>query len=310
MVGIISCQMPLDKKKFIISGSYLEIMSPDRRAASIVFEEFKRLDRIFNAYNQQSEVSKLNRTHNKEITISRDLIQLIKLSKELSILTNGTFDISHGRLYSFWKEIIKKGKIDKLPNKVEIEELKDKGGNRFIDINLKKSTVLIKKKGLRLDFGAIAKGFMVDKAIEKLKQNNINSALINFGGDIYCLGKNNNRPWVVGINDYKKQGKTIKEERVINKAIVTSGNYEQFFDFNQRRLSHIINPISGYPVENDVVSVTVIAASCAKADALATAFFVIGVKRTSKLLVKNNFKNKVEVFIITEDSGKREVYLF
>ncbi len=309
LILLSSCSGPLHKRTFVVSGTYLTVTSPDSRAASIVYSEFKRLNKIFNLYDKDSEVSCLNRTYNQPFNASKEMIELISLSKVLYKLTGGYFDISEGRDYSFWKSIIankKKVKV-KLPSSAKVKDLANEGGMKFVKINKDKGTVTITRKGLTLDFSAIAKGYMVDKAAMRLKEEGVESAVINAGGDIYCLGKDRDKAWKVGIRGPLKKG-IIDTIPLFNEAVATSGDYEQFFDYRGRRYSHIINPKTGYPSNNGIMSVTVVTKNCTTADGLATAFFAMGLDNIKSFLRKNI--NTMKVFVITKTNKGEKIYVF
>lgn len=300
-----SCERPLHKNTFVIAGTYVEVISPDPRAAGIVHQEFKRLDKVFNSYDPDSEISRLNNTYNVPFKVSGDIIRALELSREVEVLTKGAFDVSYGVLYGFWKDLIKRGNIQSLPKAKQIKQLKKLCGSKYIEINSKKSTVLIRKKGLKIDLGGIAKGYIVDKAVSKLKENGINSALINAGGDIYCLGKNKGRPWTLGLRDPEDAAAIIKKEDLVDLAIATSGDYEQFFEYEGRRFSHLIDPRRGYPVESNIVSVSVIGENCVIADSLATAFFIMGSEAAKDFLSEGYYA--VTVFVVTKDKDGKHI---
>ncbi len=303
-----SCTQGLYKNTFVILGTYLEVTSPYKKAANIVHEEFKRLDKIFNTYSSTSEISRLNGTYGVSFEVSEELIEVLKLSRDLTKMTNGAFDVTYGTLYEFWKGLTKEGRLREFPSEDKIRELKDIGGINNLEINIDKQTVLIKKQGLKIDIGGIAKGYIVDKAVRKLKQNGIDSAIINAGGDIYCLGKNKDKPWRVGIKDPKELIEVIESQDLVSEAIATSGNYEQFFEYKGERYSHLINPKTGYPIKNNILSVSVISKNCTTADSLATAFFVMGVEKIKEFFSKN--PSTMKVFVVTEDNGKKHVHVF
>ncbi|MDP2924364.1 MAG: FAD:protein FMN transferase [Candidatus Omnitrophota bacterium] len=302
-----SCK-PIHKETFVICGTYLEITSPNKKATVIVHEEFKRLDKIFNFYDPQSELFKLNNTYNTPFKASKELIEVLKLTQQVNTMTDGAFDSSYGVLYSFWKELIKKGDVKELPSKEKIAELKKLGGMANIEINEKEGTVLIKKEGLRIDCSGIATGYMVDKAILKLKEKGIKSAIVNAGGDIYCLGTNKGRFWVVGIKDPKEMEGLIENEALVDEGIATSGNYTQFFELDSKRYSHLIDPRTGYPVDNDILSVSVITKNCTSADSLGTAFFVMGLDNIKNFLSKS--PSTMRIFVITWDKKGKHVHKF
>jgi thiamine biosynthesis lipoprotein len=308
-----SCAKPLQKDTFIITGTYLQVISPDKAAAKIVHEEFKRLNGIFNFYDPQSELSKLNNTYNKPFKASQELIELLKMASQVNQISVGAFDPSYGALYSFWKDLIKKGEVKELPSAEKIDELKKLGGMQNIEINDKENIVIIKKEGLKIDLSAIAEGYIIDKAVMKLKANKIKSAIINAGGDIYCLGTNRNKPWVIGVKDPVEMQGLIENEMLISEAIATSGNYEQFFELQatgraKKRYSHIIDPHTGYPVENNVLSVSVITKNCTTADSLSTAFFIMGLEGVKSFLAKN--PSTMRIFVVTADGKGKHIHKF
>jgi len=303
-----SCAQSLYKNKFIISGTYLKVSSSDKRAAKIVYQEFKRLDKIFNIYDKESELSALNRTYNLPHKATDELIELLQLSQDVYNLSQGAFDVSHGALYKFWKKLISDGSLRKLPTPETIAKVREIGGMDKIEINLEKRTITIKRKGLIIDLSGIAKGYMVDKAISCLKQEGINSALINAGGDIYCLGMDQGTPWEVGIQDPKQSLNTLETQSLTDEAITTSGGYEQFFTFEGKEYSHLIDPRKGYPVENNIISVSVITKNCTTGDGLATAFSILGLEGVKEFISKNN--STIRVFLVHSLNGDQRVHVF
>ncbi len=289
-----SCLGPsLHKDRFFVLGTYLEVLSEDKSAAGIVYQEFRRLDSIFNKYSSDSEIYKLNNNPGREIKVSPELIDLILKSKKYYQLTDRAFDVSKGKLYSFWKEWGENGKD--FPAQEKITRLNDLGSMAGIKVDVKQNTVKL-KEGVSLDFSGVAKGYIVDKAAEKIKKRGINSALINAGGDIYCLGDNRGKPWRVGVSD--PLGKTVKVEEISAQAVVTSGNYRQFYQKEGKIYSHIIDPRTGYPVKRGLLGVTVIADQAWVADILATAFFING-KEFAARFIKDN--PSVKAYFVTEN---------
>lgn len=308
LIFSVSCAKPVHKDKFAIAGTFLEVISPDGRASQVVYEEFKRLDKIFNFYDKSSELSQLNNTYNAPVKVSPELLDILKLSQQLNEMTAGAFDVSYGSLYDFWKELIKKGNVKELPSKETIDGIMKNCGMDKIKINTADSTVTITKEGLKIDLGAIAEGYMVDKAVIALKKKGITSVLINSGGDIYCLGTNRGMPWRIGIKNPSEVEGIIENENLVDEAITTSGNYEQFFDLNGKRYSHIIDPHTGFPVNSNVVSVAVITKNCTTADSLATAFFVGGIDGVNNFLAK--YPSTMRIFLVTQEGKQRRVHVF
>jgi thiamine biosynthesis lipoprotein len=308
IIIFISCTPYLYKDTFIVSGTYLKVTSPYKEAAKIVYEEFKRLDKIFNPYNPHSEITKLNRSYNKPIKVSSELIEIIKLSQDVYNLTEGAFDVSKGALFAFWKKFTRKKRIKKFPLKKDIDAVKDLGGMDSILIDEENRTITLKKKGLVIDLCGIAKGFMVDKAARKLKEEGIDSAIIDAGGDIYCLGKNRGELWVVGIKDPLNKREIVYPFGLSDEAVATSGNYEQFFEYEGRKYPHLISPFTGYPLDNNILSVSVVAGNTTTADSLATAFFVMGLDGIKNFLSKNI--STLKIVVVTKEKEGKKIHVF
>lgn len=291
----ISCSAQhLNQDKFVALGTYLEVVSSDERAAEIVYREVRRLEAIFNQYDSGSEVYKINSNPGTKVVVSEELIELIVKAKKYYQLTEGAFDISRGKLYNFWKNRISQGNIFFSDSK-KIDDLRQSGGINKIKIDPDGNTVKI-KEGVQLDLAGAAKGYIVDKAVKKLKESGILSALVNAGGDVYCLGENRNRPWQVGVKN--PLGGATKSLALSDQAVATSGNYQQFLKKKGRIYSHLIDPRTGYPVVRQFLGLTVVAKECWEADILATAFFINGWKFTRDFLKENP---EIKAYLVFED---------
>ncbi|MDH5175012.1 MAG: FAD:protein FMN transferase, partial [Elusimicrobiota bacterium] len=176
----------------------------------------------------------------------------------------------HFPLWKIWKF---EGENLEVPEKVEIERaLKLVNYHKMI---LKSDKISFAEKGMGIDLGGIAKGYAVDAAVRVLKKENINSAMVNAGGDIYVLGRKQGKPWRIGIRHPRREGEILGTIEVEDRAIVTSGDYERFFFSEGKRYHHIINPKTGYPAD-ECQSVTIVAKETTFADGLATGIFVLG----------------------------------
>jgi len=309
VMSITACtSKPIYKNTFIAAGTYLEVTSPYEQAAAIVEAEFRRLEKIFNNYDMSSELSRLNQTCSVAVPVSPELIEVLEICRRLYDATGGAFDVSRGQLYRFWKGGIAEGNLNGLPSQEAIALLQEAGGMNYIDIDSERRTVRIAKAGLEIDLGAIAKGYMVDKAVERLRRHGIDSALINAGGDLYGLGKNGMRPWRVGVRDPEDKTQVIADWDLSDEAAATSGGYEQFFEVDGQFFSHIIDPRSGYPAVSGILSVSVVSKDCATADALATAFYVMGTEA-----IEDFFTHKPEdlrAMVVTASPSGEQVKLF
>ncbi|MCM8795725.1 MAG: FAD:protein FMN transferase [Candidatus Omnitrophica bacterium] len=262
-------------------GTFVEVTSPDKRAASIVFNEINRIESLLSKYKEDSQISRLNKLGVLENAYP-ETIYIIRKSREFWLATDGAFDITIGPLMDLWGFSNKKYV---LPREEKIKEILKLVGSDKIILQDKDNVVKFKTLGMKIDLGAIAKGYAVDCAVKKLRKAGIKSCLINAGGDIYCLGENFGRPWRVAIQDPRKKG-FLGYLELKDKAVATSGDYAQYFIKDQKRYTHILNPKTGYPADSGVVSVTVVADDTLTADALATAIFVLG-KEKGEVLAKN-----------------------
>lgn len=272
------------KETRMLMGTYIQITSYDWRASAIAFDEIKRIEDLLSKYDEKSEVSRLNRIGKSSVSL--DTMYVIRKAKQLWLVTGGAFDPTVGPLLDVWGFTDKKYRF---PSEEEIALAKKKVGMDKVVIDDDKNMITLTVPGMKLDLGGIAKGYAVDCAVARLKQAHVRSCLINAGGDIYCLGKKpDGTPWRVALQDPRREHYAVPAEffELVNKAIVTSGDYEQFFMKDNKRYSHIFDPNTGWPAASGVVSVTVTAPDCLTADALATSLFVMGKEKGSQFLKK------------------------
>ncbi|MFA7706353.1 MAG: FAD:protein FMN transferase, partial [Candidatus Omnitrophota bacterium] len=238
----------------------------------------------------ESEISQLNRTG--RLKVSPDTFYIIKRSKEFWQETEGAFDISVAPLVEIWGFSDQKHKV---PSEGLIKDTLRLVGSDKIILHEKDNVVEFKLSGMKIDLGAIAKGYALDCAAVKLKENNISSCLINAGGQVYALGKGPEGNWRVAIQNPRKRqvSKIIELEK--EESVSTSGDYEQFFFDNGKRYCHILDPKTGYPVTNAISSVTVTTDSALEADALSTAIFVLGKEKEEELL-KRFPRAKIKIY--------------
>jgi thiamine biosynthesis lipoprotein len=280
----------LCRDRRILMGTFWEVISCDKRAGSIVFAEASRIEELLSKYRKDSEIWRLNRSG--KLKVSPDTFYIIKKSKEFWQESEGAFDISVSPLVELWGFANQKYIV---PSDEAIKTALRLIGSDKIILHEKDNVVEFKLPGMKIDLGAIAKGFALDCAIRKLKENGINNCLINAGGQIYALGDKCGKAWRIAIKDPCREGVFYNLE-LKNQSVSTSGDYEQFFIKNKKRYCHILDPKKGYPVSSSgYAAVTVIADTGLEADALSTAIFVLGPKKYDKLL--NKFpKVKVKIY--------------
>ena len=263
------------KDSQLMMGTVVEVISPDKQAAGIVFKEMERIENLLSFYKHNSEISRLNKQGRLEA--SEETIFVIRKAGQFWQATQGAFDITIAPLVKLWGFYDKRYRV---PGDSEIKDTLNFIG--FDKIKIDDNIIEFKSAGMNIDLGAIAKGFALDCAVEKLKLAGINSALLNAGGDIYCLGARFGHPWRVAIKAGREKDFTEYLE-LKDKAVATSGDYEQYFFVDNVRYCHILNPKTGRPVDSGVVSISVIADDCLTADALATSIFVLGKDKGKEL---------------------------
>ncbi len=276
------------KESSLLMGTVVEITvqhkdaTAARKVIQDTFDEGKRIENLLSIYKKGSEISMVNlKAGLEEVKVSGDSLYLIEKALYYSELSDGAFDITVGPLIELWGF---NGGKRKVPRKSTIKKALALINYRKVTINREKSTVKLEKPGMKIDLGAIAKGYAVDRMIAVLENKGIKEAIVNAGGDIYALGNPAGKGgWEIGIRNPRKRSEIIDVIKLKDKAIATSGDYEQFFFAAGRRYSHIMDPRTGLPASG-VVSVTVIAQTAMAADALSTTLFVLGKEEGEKLI--------------------------
>ncbi|WP_274704116.1 FAD:protein FMN transferase [Polaribacter marinus] len=259
--------------------------------------EISRIEKLISSWNPNSQTSEINRNAGiQPVKVDSELFQLIERAIGISKLTDGAFDISYASMDKIWKF---DGSMTVMPSKEEITASVSKVGFQNIILDKKNSTIFLKLKGMKIGFGAIGKGYVADKAKDLLISKGVPAGIINASGDMNTWGKQpNGKEWNVAITNPMDKNKVFALLPITNGAVVTSGNYEKYVNFNGKRYTHIIDPRTGYP-STGIISVTVFAPKAELADALTTSVFVMG-KETG--LDRINQLPKIECIII-DDKG-------
>jgi thiamine biosynthesis lipoprotein len=236
--------------------------------------EIKRIERLISSWDMASQTSEINKNAGvKAVRVKKELFQLIERAKSISKLTDGAFDISYASMDRIWKF---DKSMEQMPSDKEIKLSVAKVGAKNIELDAKNNTIFLNKKGMKIGFGAIGKGYAADKAKTLLQERGVSAGIINASGDMNAWGSQpDGTPWRVAIRNPMNKNKVFALMPLQNKAVVTSGNYEKYVRFNGVRYTHIIDPRTGYPA-TELISVTVFAPKAELADALATAVFVMG----------------------------------
>ena len=259
--------------------------------------EIKRIESLISSWGSTTQTSAINKNAGiQPVIVDGELFNLIKRSMALSELTDGAFDISYASMDRIWKY---DGSMTQMPSPESIENSVEKVGYKNIVLDADASSVFLRKKGMKIGFGAIGKGYAADKAKSLLQTIGVKGGIINASGDLNAWGKQaNGKEWMVAITNPLNKEKAFSLLPVNDAAVVTSGNYEKFVKFNGTRYSHIIDPRTGYP-SSGIISVSVFTKRAEFADALSTSIFVMGVE--TGLFFINQLKN-VECVIVDENN--------
>lgn len=257
--------------------------------------EIKRIDAMLSTGSEDSEISKLNKS--KKAEVSEETFSLIERAKTIGLDTGKVFDISVYPVMQAWGFTDKNYRV---PEKAELEELLKSVDVSKVDLDEQNHEVSFDDK-MAIDLGGIAKGYTSARIIQIMKDNGVEHALINLGGNVQVLGKKpDGSDWRVAIIDPENQEQYIGGVAVSDKAVITSGGYQRYFDKDGERYFHIIDLSDGFPARNGLTSVTIVSDDGTLADALSTSLFIMGPEKAADYWKKN-----AEDFdaVLVEDDG-------
>lgn len=307
LTSLISCgkQEKVYTKDAFLMGTIINLKYYGENGEKALDESIKRIEDIENSMSltlKDSDINKINKeAHEKSVKLNDDIYNVVKRALYYSKLSDGSLDVSVRPVDKLWAIGTEN---ERVPDKVEIQNNLKYVGYKDIELHEDDKSILFKKDNMEIDLGAIAKGYTADALVEILKKHNIERALINLGGNLYVYGgRENGEPLNIGIQDPKKdKGEYFATLKVKNKSVVTSGNYERYFEKDGKRYHHIIDPKTGYPAENGLISTTIISDKSMDGDALSTATYVLGLEKSMKLI--NSLENVEAVFV----TGDKKVY--
>ncbi len=268
-----------------------------------IFDFLKKIDGECNSHSEKSKITQINNAAGLfPVEVSDELFEILETAVKIAEITGGKFDPSVGSLVSLWGI---NTEDEHIPDIKEIEDAKKKVDFRKIKLDKSKKTVYLSECGMKLDVGGIAKGYAADGVSKICRKNKIKRAVIDLGGNVYVLGrKKNGMDWKIGIKNPKDTSSPFASVLIKEGSVVTSGIYERFFEKDGIIYHHIFECDTGYPVQNDLLSVSVICSSSFLADALSTSFFALGLEKSIELM-KNpfftDFKKDSGVIFVKKD---------
>jgi thiamine biosynthesis lipoprotein len=263
-----------------------------------------QVNKWMSTYDPQSELSRFNQWQSTEaFPLSAETLLVMQEAKRLGAVSEGVLDVTVGPLVNLWG-FGPSARPDKVPSSEAITAVKSRIG--LDKLQLLPGAARKLHKDLYVDLSTIAKGYGVDKVADLLEANGINNYLVEIGGEMRVAGKKaSGQDWRIAVEKPVTSERAVQEVISIgNNAIATSGDYRNYFEENGVRYSHLIDPQTGYPIQHNLVAVTVIHPSCMTADGLATALIVMGKDRALALARQNHWP----VLLITRENDQFKEY--
>lgn len=297
-----ACQNSDENKKaskdIFAMDTYMTVTAYGKNAENAVdkaVDEINRLETVLSAQKKESDIYKLNQTGSG--TLSEDTKDIVSEALKINKTTNGAFDISIYPLMVKWGFTTQKYNV---PLKREISKLLKNVDSSKVEFDEKSSSIKL-GKNMKIDLGGIAKGYTSSRVMQIFKDCGVTSGLVSLGGNVQALGtKTDGTDWQIAIENPDKSSDYIGVVSVKDKAVITSGGYERYFEKNGKTYHHILDPKTGYPAESGLKSVTIVSDNGTLADALSTSLFVMGKEKA--LDYWREHKNEFDT-VLVEDNG-------
>jgi len=292
-------------KGFIFGTVFTITYQYEKNLNNEILAVLNEVDNSLSPFNKNSIITKIN--ENTPVTPDKMFVEVFQLAKQISTETNGAFDITVAPMVNVWGFGFKNGTS---PTKEVIDSIKGIVG--FEKVNYKDGKVLKQDPRITLDCSAIAKGYGCDMVARLFRQKDIKNFMIEIGGEVVTSGISEKRiPWKIGVTKPTDDSLSTNQElqtvlNITDMAMATSGNYRNFYYKNGKKYAHTINPKTGYPVQHNILSATVLAPNCATADAYATSFMVLGMEKAKQILEKH--PELMAYFIYSDPKGRNAVW--
>lgn len=260
-----------------------------------IWAEFDRMEQSFSANIETSDISRFNDTKSTEpIPLPRDIINMLERALPFSEKSQGKFDPTIEPVVKLWAISTD---TPRKPSQGELDEALKHVGYEQLTLDVANGTLAKKDPNVRIDLGSIAKGYSADVIAGFLKEKGIERAILNLGGNIFAVGeKAKDTPWNVGVqNPFEPSGDVLATIKVVNKSVVTSGTYERFFEQDGVKYHHILSPYDGYPINNEIIGVSIISDRSVDGDILSTTTFSLGLEKGRALI--DSLDNVAAIFI-------------
>ena len=271
---------PLSRTETLM-GTVVKVTLYDNKDSNILDKAFDRVREIEQSVSINTSgtiLDKVNESSGVEpVVVDEDTFKIVESGVKYSELSNGLFDITIGPLVKLWSIGLPEARV---PSQEEIEGVLGYINYNDVVLNKEDNSIFLKNPNMLIDLGGIAKGYTADEISEVLTENNVTSAIIDLGGNVYVHGtKPTGENWNIGIqNPLSTRGDSLGTIKVNNKSIVTSGTYERFIEKDGIKYHHILNPKTGYPYENNISGISIISDKSMDGDALSTSVFAMGIE--------------------------------
>ncbi|MFO8141126.1 MAG: FAD:protein FMN transferase [Marinobacter sp.] len=317
VAALAGCSFQDEEKIWEISGGifgttyHINVVLPEdeerlQTLAQGIQNELEQVDAAMSTWKDDSELSRLNQkqAQSEWTTLSQPLFEVIQRAQEISELTDGAFDVTIGPVVNLWG-FGPDARPTEVPSDSELDGLLAVTGYRYLELDATALAVRSEKPQY-IDLSGIAKGYGVDVIARYLDSEGVGAYLVEIGGEVRVNGrKPGGEAWRLAIEEPSEQARQVNKVVAMDRqAMATSGDYRNYYESNGQRYSHTIEPSTGKPVSNNLASVTVIADDSMTADALATAFTVMGYERAMSLATREN----IPAYFIVRGDGRFEVH--
>ena len=299
--------MPYQNNTGMIFGTVYHITYQyDENLEKEIRAELMKVDQSLSPFNESSIISQINRNES-DVKTNEMFLSVVQLAQQISKETEGAFDITVAPLVNMWGFGFKKAQT---PSKETVDSILAITG--YEKISITNGKVIKQDPRIMLDCSAIAKGYGCDVVAHFLKKRDIKNFMVEIGGEIVTMGMNSRKePWHIGVTKPTEDSLNIGNElqtvlNITDKAMATSGNYRNFYYKDGKKYAHTIDPKTGYPVQHNILSATVLANNCATADAYATSFMVLGLEKAQKVL--EHHPELMAYFIYTDENDEYAVW--
>lgn len=280
----------LKKRTTLLMGGRFDITVVAKDTATAIqsiddiIAEISRIEYLISDWKSTTQISEVNRNAGiQPVKVDAEVFALTERAIHFSKITGGAFDISFAAMDRIWKF---DGSMKQMPTPEAVKKSVEKVGYENIVLDKQNSTIFLKKKGMKIGFGALGEGYAADKCRAMMLARGIQAGIVNGSGDMNSWGTQpDGTPWTVGITNPMQKDTLFAIVPLLKSAVVTSGSYQKYVVFNGKRYSHIINPVTGYPATG-LCSVTVFGPSAETANGFSTSIMVLGKKAGLKLLKK------------------------